>query len=222
MSVQVAAELGEMSDTGYTIKSMYGCRIVYGPIPMAEFAMLTHGFSKKALVAADIADRLGATIVIGEPEALETLRAMDLPVSQRRETDFYLAEQRGLGNVATWLRTGERGSSSNALCGRIFGVPTDAGKYHPSDPDDLRRCLLFLDATESHDKVPMMADVSPEWRGLVENWGQIVATFREEARVRRSAPRTYALMKEALAAGRRCEVMMDKHLQAGCLGKETL
>lgn len=200
MSDGIKVQIGGSMHDSFSIKSICGCRIVYGPVPASEFGMLTHGFSKKALMATDIADRIGASFVIGEPAALEELRKMDLPVSEKRHADYLAAFDCGLHRVAMWLRTGERGASSNAMCRRIFGVPADAGDDHPHDPDDLRRCLLFLDAAEAHDKVPMMADVSPAWRGMVEAWREITAAFREEMAGGKSAPRTYDLIQKAIAA----------------------
>lgn len=188
----------EALNSGYTIKSIYGCRIVFGSVPMADFAMLSHGFSKKALVAADIADRIGATLVIGEPADLDELRKLDLQVSEKRQRDCAQAVRLGLHDVAMWLRTGERGASSNAMCKRIFAIPDDAGADHPYDPDDLRRCLQFLCATDAHDKVSLMADVSPEWGRLVSNWTEITAAFEAESANGKQAPKTYALIKDAI------------------------
>lgn len=173
-----------MTTDGFTVKSMCGCRVVFGPVPMSEFGMLAHGFSKSALIAADIADRIGATIVIGEPDDLDELRKANLPASEKRHAQARSASAMPL--VAGWLLNGERGNSSNAMCKRIFGVPEDAGKDYPLDPDDLRRCVLFLAATNAHDKVPLMADVSKEWAALVGVWDKIVSTLREEMDTRRS------------------------------------
>lgn len=183
---------------GFTIKSICGCRIVFGAVPASEFSMLTHGFSKKALMATDIANLIGASFVIGEPADLDDLRKMDLPVSEKRHADYLAARELGLHRVAMWLRKGERGSSSNAMCNVIFGVPADGGTAHPHDPDDLRRCLLLLDATEARDKVLMMACVSPEWSRLVERWSEVTALFAGESAAGKSAPRTLALMQEIL------------------------
>lgn len=183
---------------GFTIKNICGCRIVYGSVPISEVAMLAHGFSKKALMATDIADRIGATFVIGEPDDLDDLRRMNLPISDKRLTEHRAATQMGLDKVAAWLADGERGMSSEAMCKRIFGIPESAGKSHPHDPADLRRCLLFLDATEAHDKVSFMLDVSEEWGRLVARWDELVVVFKEEAAQGSRAPRTYALMKEIL------------------------
>lgn len=195
MKIGSGAPLG--GNSGFTVKLVHGCRIVFGAVPASEFAMLTHGFSRKALMATDIADRIGASFVIGEPGDLEELRKLDLPVSEKRHADYLAAHQRGLYDVAMWLRIGERGSSSNAMCKRLFGVPADAGTSHPHDPDELRRCLLFLDAAQAHDRVSDMADVSPEWRRLVGSWTEIVAAFRFEMSAGKQAPKTYALMRES-------------------------
>ncbi len=194
--------VGGTPENGNVVKTINGCRIIFGSIQISEFALLTHGFSKGAVTAIDIADRIGATCVIGEPEDIEELRKLDLPVSEKRHRDFQAAWDLGFYDVAMWLRTGERGASANAMCKRMLGVPTDAESSHPSDPDDLRRCLQFLDIAKAHDKVQMMADVSPEWGRMVAEWDQIVATFREEMRSGQTAPKTYALMQEQLQAPR--------------------
>ena len=193
-------QAGVGHQAGFTIKNICGCRLVFGQMPMSEVGMLTHGFSKKALMATDIADRIGALFVIGEPDDLEELRQMDLPVSEKRQADYQAASQLGLPKVASWLRDGERGSSSNAMCKRIFGIPADAGSNHPHDPADLRRCLLFLDAADAHDKVALMLDVSEQWGRLVARWDELVALFEDEtAGGSKSASMTYSLMKEILA-----------------------
>lgn len=186
-------------DDGYTIKRIAGCRVVFGQVPLSDLEMLAHGFSDKALMASDIADRIGAAIVMGEPEAIANLRLMDLPVSEKRQQDYQSAHGLKRADVARWLRDGERGGSSNAMCKRIFGVPSNAGKNHPYDPDDLRRCVLFLDATGAHAQVGLMADVSEEWALLVESWGVLVLLLKEEMASGKSAAKTYALMQKVMA-----------------------
>ncbi len=192
-------QIGDSAAEGYTVKSICGCRIVYGRIPVDEFAMLTNGFSHQALVAADISDRIGASLVVGEPADLENLRKQDLPVSARRQADYQRAFGLGLGDVAVWLRDGERGQSSNALCKQLFGVPEDAGRDHPHDPGDLRRCVAFLDAAKAHDRIGEMAKVSLEWAALVPEWTTLVQCLANELKTGKSAHGTYALMRQALA-----------------------
>lgn len=191
-------QIGDTDHDGFTVKNIHGCRVVYGAIPVSEIGMLFHGFSKNAQIAIDIADRIGAALVIGEPEDLDGLRRMDLPMSAKRQADCRASNDAGLQKVAEWLGSGERGVSSNAMCKHIFGLPQDAGNAHPLDPDDLRRCVLFLDATDAHDKVPAMHEVSPGWARLVNRWDDLLAAFAEEGGVSgKSWPKTYALMREA-------------------------
>lgn len=199
MSDGLAMQLGEPHPDGFSVRVVCGCRVVFGMIPASEFAMLAHGYSKKALMATDIADRIGATVVIGEPADLDELRKLELPVSDKRLRDYALAMSRGLEAVALWLRDGERGSPSNAMCKQLFGVPESAGLDHPLDPDDLRRCLLFIDAVGVHDRVNEMACVSVAWSCLVGVWPDLVRSFEQEVAAGKSARQTYALMQDALA-----------------------
>ncbi len=198
MSNGIKVQLGSAIHDSFSIKNICGCRLVYGSVPASEFGMLLHGFSKKALMAVDIADRIGASFVIGEPDDLDKLRKLDMPVSEKRHYDYLAANAIGLYDVAMWLRVGERGASSNAMCKRIFGVPTDAGIEHPCDPDDLRRCMLFLESTKASEKASLMADVSPAWKGLVEIWGGLVETFQKEMAFGKLAPQTYEPIKQAI------------------------
>jgi hypothetical protein len=185
-------------DDGFTVKSICGCRLVFGSVPLSDIGMITHGFGKKALMDVDLADLIGASFVIGMSADLEKLRKLDLPVSAKRHRDYLAARERGLNAVATWLRIGERGKSSNAMCQRIFGVPVEADSSHPRDPADLRRCIQMLDATNAHDRVSLMADLSPEWDKLVGAWDRLALIFAGERHAGTSAPRTYELMQELL------------------------
>ncbi len=183
------------NEGGFTIQNVAGCRLVFGPIPVSELAMLTHGMSKRALADLELASRIGATMVIGEPKDLEALRQLNLPVSDARRGEAQAAHDAGLPAVAAWLLDGRRGASSNAMCRRFFGIPASAGIDHPHDPSDLRRCLDFLDTTGSHDKLARMADVSEPWSRLVSAWDLLLDSLRSEPV---TAPATYALMKKLL------------------------
>lgn len=141
---------GQHGRTEYLVQTIGKCRVIFGNVPLSDFSGLTKGFSKKAVVATDLADRIGATFVIGEIEDVNALREAGLPVSEKRIAEAFEATRQGLPKVAWWLREGERGASSNAMCRRLFGFPAEAGIRHPLDPDDLRRCLSFLDAVDGH------------------------------------------------------------------------
>lgn len=109
-------------------------------------------------------------------------------------------------SVVKWLAAGERGISSESMVSHIYGWPVSRwGLGHPYDPDDLRRCLLLLQASpETRTHLPQMATASKQWKALVERWDELERLFIEECGgslhscFGRSAPKTYAAMKEAL------------------------
>lgn len=110
----------------------------------------------------------------------------------------------------SWLASGERGASSEAIFERMTGLPVGPslrGAY-PLDPGDLRRCRLLLEAVPAfRARLSEMADVGPVWAGLVARWEELCAIVDEEAPEWRKgsgrAPRAYAVMGEIeKAAGR--------------------
>lgn len=109
--------------------------------------------------------------------------------------------------VLQWLSTGERGVSSETIVEHLYGIPLTGrwGKSHPYDPDDLRRCLLLLQASpETRDRLNDMATCSSAWARLIARWDELERLFLEEAGANGlsctgwSAPRTYKAMKDIL------------------------
>lgn len=104
-------------------------------------------------------------------------------------------------NVMLWMLNGKVGASSKAMAAHLCGQACD-GSY-PHDPDDLNRCLLFLEAVpEARSELPRMATLNKTWAALVARWDEIEAAFLEEAgrdccRATR-APNTYRLMREVI------------------------
>jgi hypothetical protein len=160
--------------------------------------MLAHGFSKRALMDMDIADRIGATLVIGEPQALAALKKLSLPLSPERTAAAAAAEHQGLTPLAEWFRSGEHGRSSKAMAKRIFGLPRNAGEDTPRDASDLRRCLQFVEATQCADRVELMRDVSPQWNRLASGWADLTARFNADARQGVGFAQTEALLEQLL------------------------
>lgn len=105
--------------------------------------------------------------------------------------------------VVEWLLGDERGASSTVMCRAICGFPVGGphGTWHPHDPDDLRRCVQFLDQTGTRDRLGMVAAVSPVWAALVDHWDELEALLREEMPTGR-APRCYKRMKEIIEGAR--------------------
>lgn len=103
--------------------------------------------------------------------------------------------------INNWLAQGERGVSSEAIVRHITGINVGSRRWfpdNPSDPDDLRRCILLLEAVpELRMGFDKLRAASPVWEKLVDNWDELVALFYEEVPNRNGyAPRTYKRMKE--------------------------
>jgi hypothetical protein len=103
--------------------------------------------------------------------------------------------------VLNWMMTGSVGMSSKAMAAHLCGAPCD-GSY-PHDPDDLNRCLLFLEAVpEARAELPRMATLNKVWAALVMRWEEIEAAFLAEVgrdwRKAKRAPNTYRLMREVI------------------------
>lgn len=109
-----------------------------------------------------------------------------------------------------WLLNGERGISSEMIFSVLSCINILKSEYrifnqHPYDPDDFLRCeKLLRTATEFRVDFDKMKSLSKAWSGLVDHWDEIVKQFEEEVPgvfdhyiPRWSAPKTYALMKNA-------------------------
>ena len=108
-------------------------------------------------------------------------------------------------SMTMWLAIGERGISSNAIALTTLGLrPTGHDAWWPVDPADLRRCLLLLEAVPEtrEDGLLVLAKRCPKWAALAKVWDRLSETLRSEIGEtlppRGYAPKTYALMNEAL------------------------
>jgi hypothetical protein len=108
-----------------------------------------------------------------------------------------------------WLAHGERGTSSNAIFTHMTGMDALRGRNnwtHPNDPDDLRRCLLLLEAVpEFKPHMHRMAEVSAAWAALASHWDEIVALYEADIKAtpgwaRNCYARMDALVESATAA----------------------
>lgn len=100
--------------------------------------------------------------------------------------------------IAEWFIDGEVGSSSKALaCIYLGGIPKSV-LWHPLDPNDFRRCILFLDILPEADRVSLiktMGELNKRWYVISENWETLTALWKEE-KGKRTAPKLYDKMKE--------------------------
>ncbi len=193
-------------NTGYTISYMHGCRIVTGSVPLNDMEMLTHGFSKKAVMSPHIADKIGAAFVIGELENIKKMEASELPLSSKRTAEKQAALKNNLPDkVLNWIVNGERGNSSNTICQAIYGIPDPQERVYteyPFDIADLRRCMLFLETLDYDGKqlFEKVADLSPEWNRLYKSWNEISDCYYFETDNHYGyAPKTHDLMKKVIS-----------------------
>lgn len=192
-----------MHKTSYRVEHINGCTLIFGSIPIDDLLALTAKAGEDTVVSADLASLTGASFVFGLPADIVRFRqSSSLSLSDARKADSTLALERGIHvNVANWLAVGERGMSSDAMCKALFGIPAGAGADHPYDPDDLSRCIKFLDAAcfagaDRLELVGQMRDVSPEWSTLVEHWQELEESFVNERGNRKHL--TYEMMERLL------------------------
>lgn len=109
--------------------------------------------------------------------------------------------------VLIWMSEGETGLSSKSLARETAGLPHPTsglfcGIWAPSDPADLRRCRLLIDAVpEARQAVDKLAAKHDGWRGLAADWDEINRLYDEEAAggwTDKEHP-TYRAMKKALS-----------------------
>lgn len=103
-------------------------------------------------------------------------------------------------NINEWLAHGERGISSEAIVSHLTGINVGSRRWpsnHPSDPDDLRRCVMLLKAApEIRPELHRMAEVSEVWKKLVAEWDELVALmWTEVATKNKRAPKCYERMR---------------------------
>lgn len=100
-----------------------------------------------------------------------------------------------------WLLNGNKGMSSECLMATMLNGGPVEGKawethFHPRDPSDFKRCVDLLNAVPTFRiTLDVMKQVSKQWAVLVEHWDELETLLNEEI-PQRSAPKTYARMKE--------------------------
>lgn len=104
-----------------------------------------------------------------------------------------------LARVATWLSSGDTGSSSKAICSHMSGGTVPDPLSYPRDGADLARCLRLLKLfPEWEPRISEMAKYGAGWAGLVAAWPAVIAAADDGRRV-------YALMQKAIADGFRAD-----------------
>lgn len=106
-----------------------------------------------------------------------------------------------------WLNSGEQGLSSKSIFSyltglNILGSWSVWGWATPSDPADLRRCILLLDAVpDFRERLILMATASDKWAIAVRHWEELETLFKSECpnwntKEYWKAPKTFERMKQ--------------------------
>ncbi len=106
--------------------------------------------------------------------------------------------------VLKWLANGDTGVSSETMAFRMLGIKRRRiDEYHPSDPDDLNRCIKFLhEVPGARRKLNMIRKVSPVWNAIIDHWSDLEQMFIDEVGYdwskSKRAPKTYDRMKKII------------------------
>lgn len=114
------------------------------------------------------------------------------------------SEQRSIPlGALRWVAGDHVGNSSMAIFSHMVGVNPHRGWAPPWDPADLSRCLRLLRAVpEWRARLPEMSERSKIWKALVARWDELETCMQDEVgwdwSKGKSAPQTYALMKQVI------------------------
>ena len=101
--------------------------------------------------------------------------------------------------ILEWFANGRVGSSSKAMACAVANM--DCSYWaHPSDPDDLNRCLLFLQQVpEAREHLDKLKDKSKYWAALIPRFNEVEKCFLDEVGLNwckgGRAEKTFKLMK---------------------------
>lgn len=87
--------------------------------------------------------------------------------------------------IAVWALSGDTGVSSETIACIAMGISSKDRKHGhfdiPGDADDFGRCYRLLKAVpELRDALPLVAEVFPKYRPLVEVWDELTALYEQD------------------------------------------
>ena len=121
-----------------------------------------------------------------------------------RHYECAMREIERLTRLAAWMVGDDTGSSSMAIACHMAGIENQAFWTAPYDPSDLGRCLRLLELfPEWKLRMREMAQHSARWDALTAVWDELAESMEAEVGIDwskgRHAPKTYELMKRAMA-----------------------
>jgi hypothetical protein len=171
----------------FRVVDRFGCRIVYGSIPMRDMGRLFEHMDEGAVIDITASNRLGAHLVVGLPQDIEILLA-NTPLRTLEEPWL---SQVGEG-AAAWVATGAVGTSSNWMlhCMTGFnalgwlhhrGPASTPDLGHPRDIGDFARCRRLLEAQPNlQERLGTVAQSDPTWALFIDHWSEICASMDME------------------------------------------
>lgn len=162
---------------GYRVVEEPGIKIVFGSVPLGEFAQLLSGAPDTWRLDPGLGQLLGANLAAGTPEALAAYRRRAAPGPRRcAEVSAALSAGLSAGAIA-WVLNGDRGESSDALFQACVSVPVLQGgaRSAPRDGADFNRCALLQEAVYECADVGAAVAISPQWAKLVAAWDALLA-----------------------------------------------
>ncbi|MGJ7509221.1 hypothetical protein [Variovorax sp. GT1P44] len=168
-------------------------------MPLPEFLNLMRQARDSEVLHAGVARMLGATAIIGAPEALARIRRQETPAAiERLRLQLGRAALRLDLQALRWLAAGEQGPASLALFVLLTGVrpPHCHGRIRdlPRDANAFRRCRLLIEQVPSLRRaLPVLAQRTAdpgvaEWAAIAEAWGDLCAQMDHEAPDWRNGP----------------------------------
>lgn len=190
------------NESEYRVEERFGCKIVWGSIPLNEMVNLTKDEPEDVLLSVDLSSKIGATFVFGTKENLDKMaNDPELPICPKRLQEAENARKKGLPEAfVKWLTHGDRGNSSNAIAQRVTGVISgEKLAHHPLDTSDFGRCLgvvntLISDDLSEIDIVKEMIGISDTWTRLVWEWFKLRKLYESG-----DSEGVYSLLKEIQA-----------------------
>lgn len=138
----------------------------------------------------------GGSYTIPYPQPLSMASALMLQFAKDHEncSPTWVEPKNEVGktvveNANWWAINGEHGLSSKTMFNHLTkNLQVRSLKneyrnvYHPSDPDDFRRCYLLLESVpqwKEKSELEKLKQLSPVWEKLVDNWDKLTAMLEE-------------------------------------------
>jgi hypothetical protein len=119
-------------------------------------------------------------------------------------------------NLNEWIIKGEVGTSSKTIWAVLSGIETKERKLDtfegydiPHDPDDFRRCYLFIRNCNLKTRLSEVIKIFPAWRPYIENWDKLEEMLIEQIKTQKPNG-MYEFMQELKRESRLIDGWVEK------------